>query len=111
VEVETGVLRLFIGSGRRCGVGNDQRRRCAINGPVTRRGDDGASSIKGGNEEEATTHLFLFPLDTGGRQMEARGVVARRRAVAADRRTGGRRRLGWADCAERSGDSSRQGKF
>jgi hypothetical protein len=28
-------------------------------------------------------HLFIFPLGTGGRQTEARGAVARRRAVVA----------------------------
>jgi hypothetical protein len=76
VEVAAGVLHPFIGSGRRCGAGNGRRRRCAIKALVTRRGDDGASSIQGGNEEEATTHLFLFPLGTGGRQTDARGAAA-----------------------------------
>jgi hypothetical protein len=66
VEVEAGVLRPFIGSGRRCGAGNDRRRRCAIKAPVTQRGDDGASSIQGGNKEEAATHLFHFHLALEG---------------------------------------------
>jgi hypothetical protein len=83
VEVAAGVLRPFIGSGTRCGAGNGRRQRCAIKAPVTRREDDGASSIRGGNEEEATMHLFIFPLGTGGRQTEARGAVAHWRAVVA----------------------------
>jgi hypothetical protein len=92
VEVAAGVLHPFLGSGRRCREGNDRWRRCAINAPVTQRGDDGASSIQGGNEEEAMMHLFLFPLGTGGRQKEARGAAARRRAMAEAGRAGGRRR-------------------
>jgi hypothetical protein len=92
VEVAAEVLRPFLGSGRRCGAGNGRRQRCAIKAPITRRGDNGASSIQGGNEEEAMTHLFLFPLGTVGRQTEARGAVACRRAVAAAGRGGGRRR-------------------
>jgi hypothetical protein len=77
VEVAAGVLHPFIGSGRRgmeavqCGAGNGRRWRCAIKAPVTRRGDDGAATVHGEIEEEATTHLFLFPLGTGGRQTEA----------------------------------------
>jgi hypothetical protein len=39
---------------------------CSNNSSVTRRGGDKTSSIEGGNEEEATTHLFLFHLALEG---------------------------------------------
>jgi hypothetical protein len=53
------------------------------------------------------THLFLFPLGTGGRQMEARGAAVRRRVVAVAGRAGGRRRPGWAGWAELRGNMGR----
>jgi hypothetical protein len=106
VEVAAGVLRPFIGEGRRCGAGNGQRRRCVIKTPVTRRGDDGATTVHGEIEEEATTHHFIFPLGTGGRQTEARGAAAHWRAVVAAGRAGGRR-PGWAGWAELPGNMGR----
>jgi hypothetical protein len=56
-----------VGEAGRCGARNDRRWRCAIKAPVTRRGDDGAAAVHEEIEEDATTHLFLFSLGTGGR--------------------------------------------
>jgi hypothetical protein len=103
MEVAAGVLCPFIGSGRRCG----ERPAAAgvhYQGTSYSKGDDGAAMLHGEIEEEATTHLFLFPLGTGGRQMEARGAAARRSAVAAAGRAGGRRRPGWSGWAELPGN-------
>jgi hypothetical protein len=71
---DRGVAPFFrVGEGRRCGAvrGTTGGRGALSRHRLLEGGDDGASSIQGGNEEEAMTHLFLFPLGTGGRQTEA----------------------------------------
>jgi hypothetical protein len=41
-------------------VGNDQRWRCAIKAPVTRRGDDGVATVHGGNGRGGDDASFRF---------------------------------------------------